>query len=94
MQLEETAAAAAGCGPPVECGGGGGGGGGDGDHGAPLLPEVARFCEVRVQILGEGDAGALLYCAQRQPEPPHDRTVRKEHCAFDGGALVREMLRS
>lgn len=56
------------------------------------LPESARFCEVRVLTLGEGGAGAALYCKQRHSHVSDDATVRKEYCAFDGGAFVREIL--
>lgn len=59
-----------------------------------LLPESARFWEVRILLLGEGDAGAALYCKQRHSDFLGDAIVRKEYCAFDGGALVRELRRN
>ena len=58
------------------------------------LPGGARFCEVHIHILGEGYEGAALYCKQRNSDPPHNKSIRKEYCAFDGGAPVREILLS
>ncbi|MCJ1258184.1 hypothetical protein MMC24_006015 [Lignoscripta atroalba] len=57
-----------------------------------VLPESCRFFEVRVYILGDGSEGAVLHCKRRDQDMSGGWLVREEHCAFDDGALVKEML--
>jgi hypothetical protein len=70
------------------------GGGTNDQKRMPFLPESARFYQVLIHILGEGAEGATLYCVRRRSNSPGDVIVREEYCAFDGGALVREILLS